>query len=899
MASAQPGVWGIDLGQCALKAIRLTVVGDEVVATAFDYIEHPKILSQPDADPDQLVREALQQFLSRNQLRGDQVAISVPGQTGLARFVKLPPVEVKKIPDIVRFEARQQIPFPLEEVVWDWQTLNKPTETEGFVENEIGLFAMKRDMIQRAMQAFNEVKVEIHFIQMSPLALCNYVMFDVLNAGALEEKVKVAAVEPEEGLGERNACVVVLDIGADSTNLVVTDGDRIIWQRPIPIGGNHFTRAIAKEMKLTFAKAEHLKRNATKADDPKKIFASMRPVFTDFVGELQRSLGFFTNTHRQASIKKMIGLGNAFKLPGLQKFISQTMGLELEKLSGFRRLRGDEVVNAPVYAENVLSFGVAYGLALQGLGLTRMHTNLLPQEIQVDRIIRSKKPWAAAAAACMLVGVAAFSLSAGGEYKVSDEAKAAAKKAEAVIKRHEDYERRYKEQQDILVKARDAAASMMRGGQERVNWAMTLRYINESLPQPNGFNLPARYIGNRLDPNCALAKYWNEDAQRAAERLRERDQEGLKDEIDLNNLIQINLQAVYARYCDPPMLTNWFNNVRRNAQEQELLRHSDWKSAPQKAGWVLEVRGYTYHRGGLRFIMETFAENLRTGKPRWDPVRNQWVWEKGVVAPLNDPTGRWRKLDISHVAIFAYDSQKLTPTNAPGFKYITGGIFSNALVAGGAPGGGGGSGLSMSGGGGMGSGAAAPPTAGGAGSDAAAAPPGGALGGGGGRSRGDWVGLGSAGGGGFGGAGGLGGVGGIGGLGDGGGGNMGLPSGPMGGIGGTFPGAGSGSSGTSGIQDAQVLKSGERLRTEFVIVFYWHEPLPTEPEPAKGYEEANTEFSGGYGGMMGSGPPPGYPSGGYGGSGPPPGYPSGPASSGPPSGGDSGGYGRRLPGIDD
>jgi hypothetical protein len=84
-----------------------------------------------------------------------------------------------------------------------------------------------------------------------------------------------------------------------------------------------------------------------------------------------------------------------------------------------------------------------------------------------------------------------------------------------------------------------------------------------------------------------------------------------------------------------------------------------------------------------------------------------------------------------------------------------------------------------------------------------------------------------------------------------------------------------------------------------VIVFYWHEPLPTEPEPAKGYEEANTEFSGGYGGMMGSGPPPGYPSGGYG-SGPPPGYPGGgPTSSGPPSGGDSGGYGRRLPGIDD
>src|SRR5216117_335212 len=124
MAVQQPGVWGIDLGQCALKAIRRELQDGQATATAFDYVEHAKILSQPDADADQLTREALEKFLSRNSLKGDSVAISVPGQSGLARFVKLPPVEEKKIPDIVRFEAKQQIPFPVEEVVWDFQKLN-------------------------------------------------------------------------------------------------------------------------------------------------------------------------------------------------------------------------------------------------------------------------------------------------------------------------------------------------------------------------------------------------------------------------------------------------------------------------------------------------------------------------------------------------------------------------------------------------------------------------------------------------------------------------------------------------------------------------------------------------------------------------------------------------------
>src|SRR5215210_629705 len=136
------GVWGIDIGQCALKALRLEVIDGQPTATAFDYIEHPKILSQPDADPDALTREALEKFLERNDLGKDQVAISVPGQSGLVRFVKLPPVEEKKVPDIVKFEAKQQIPFPLDEVVWDWQSLGTAAETEGFVENEIGLFAM-------------------------------------------------------------------------------------------------------------------------------------------------------------------------------------------------------------------------------------------------------------------------------------------------------------------------------------------------------------------------------------------------------------------------------------------------------------------------------------------------------------------------------------------------------------------------------------------------------------------------------------------------------------------------------------------------------------------------------------------------------------------------------------
>ncbi|HEX4591905.1 MAG TPA: type IV pilus assembly protein PilM, partial [Gemmataceae bacterium] len=486
------GVWGIDVGQSALKALRLEVIDGVLTATAFDYVEHPKILSQPDADPDQLTREALDKFLSRNNIKGDLVAVSVPGQSGLARFVKLPPVEEKKIGDIVRFEAKQQIPFPLEEVVWDYQKIGAGEVTDGFaMETEIGLFAMKRDQINRSLAHFQDVKVEVHFIQMAPLALCNYVAYDLLNKGGAPAATEEAPAEDEGPRGKRR-CVVALDIGTDSSNLVITDGEKIIWQRPIPLGGNHLTRALSKELKLTFAKAEHLKRNAAKSPpELKTILAALKPVLTDFVGEVQRSLGFFTNSHREATIVYMVGLGSAFRLPGLQKYLQEKLQLEVRKPNSFSRLVGDDVVNAPVFTENVLGFAVPYGLAIQGLGLAKLHTNLLPQEIQFDRMIRAKKPWAVAAASALFLGTGLLTTGYAINYRAvnAGEINGALAKAKSAIglvgsKTNED-----KQKEGEVTKVTNEVKGVIAGKDEQLDWLLLNRFIAAQLPQPDGSNL--------------------------------------------------------------------------------------------------------------------------------------------------------------------------------------------------------------------------------------------------------------------------------------------------------------------------------------------------------------------------------------------------------------------------
>ena len=351
-------VWGIDVGQCALKALRCraTATDDKIEGEAFDYIEYPKILSQPDANPGELIRDALKQFLSRNSVKGDAVAISVSGQAGLARFIKLPPVEAKKIPDIVRYEAKQQIPFDLNDVIWDYQRLGVGTVEEGFaLETEIGLFAMKRDEVFRRLEPFRDLDIEIDFVQLTPLTLYNYLLFDQLRD--LPPPDEYDPDDPPES-------VVILSLGTESTDLVVTNGYRV-WQRSIPLGGNHFTKALTKEMKLTFAKAEHLKRNATAAADPKAVFQAMRPVFNDLLTELQRSINFFSNLDRSAKIGRFLALGNAMKLPGLRKYLSQSLGFEIERVESYNGLVGSPVVASPIFQENaavlrrVLRTGVA------------------------------------------------------------------------------------------------------------------------------------------------------------------------------------------------------------------------------------------------------------------------------------------------------------------------------------------------------------------------------------------------------------------------------------------------------------------------------------------------------------------------------------------------------------
>ena len=466
-------VWGIEVGQCALKAVKLRPSAEEgkVELVGFDLIEHPKILSQPDADPDELIGAALEKFVSRNEWQGDAFVMGVPGQQTFARFCKLPPVEAKKIPDIVRFEASQQIPFDMDDVVWDYQVF----QNEDLPDVEVGIFAMRRDLIQKHLDYFSSVSIAPRMIQTIPSALYNFCRYE------LGENI-------EEG-----TATIIVDVGAQHTDLIVVEANSA-WSRNIPLGGNSFTEALVKAFKLTFAKAETLKRTAATSKYARQIFQAMRPVFSDLVAEIQRSVGFYSSTHREIEIQRVLACGNAFHLPGLQKYLENnlTIGGGVQKLDKFETMITSATANAPQFTENILSFGPAYGLALQGLGASAISASLLPPELARVQMWKRKRLYFVASAACLAVAAAFPYMRNTMDTQALNQNKDLVGQAKSIVKKAKDFQSQYQQVSGDTSGELEKIERFFELEQQRALVPQILAMVHDALPE--------------VDPAIAAAK---------------------------------------------------------------------------------------------------------------------------------------------------------------------------------------------------------------------------------------------------------------------------------------------------------------------------------------------------------------------------------------------------------
>ena len=389
MAKAK-AAWGIEVGSAAVKAVRLERDGSDIRVADFIVIPHSKVLTTPDLNVEEMLRMSLGGFMAQKTIEGAAVVVGVPGNEGLARFAKLPPIPKKQVPPTVLFEAKQQIPFPLEEVEWDYHLFSSDDSPE----YEVGIFAILKEKIAQRLSLYKELQLRPTAMTLGPIAVYNAMMYD-----------------RDLGKGEKPV-IAFLDIGTRATDLVVIQAGRA-WIRTFPVGGHHFTEAIASAFNTPYGKADRLKAEAATHKYAKQLMQAMRPVFDDLLQEVQRSLGHYQSLHPDTPVTQVVGLGSTFRIPGLRKYLSDQLQVEIRRLEEFEKVKVEGSA-ASDFAANAMNLATAIGLALQGLGMTEISTNLSPVSNLREQVWSRKARWFVAAALLMCAGSALLFYRPGG-----------------------------------------------------------------------------------------------------------------------------------------------------------------------------------------------------------------------------------------------------------------------------------------------------------------------------------------------------------------------------------------------------------------------------------------------------------------------------------------------------
>lgn len=456
-------IWALDIGEYSLKVCRARQINKSsgvITVDLFDIIRYADLPCGYEAHVTERYHEGIRAFLEKHHVaKGDRVCVSVTGHEVFSRFINLPPVSLKRVPEIVRYEARQQIPFNIDEVVWDYQPVKDAFEPGE--EIEIGLFALKRERINEFMEMLEPLRSSLYCIQAAPLAIFNFLVYDE------------AVTEP----------MIVLDIGAHTTDLLVMDLPKF-WLRPVLVAGDNITMAIQQEFNVSKEEAETIKERVGTSKHARQVFDVVRPVVQNLVSEVQRSLGYYKSVAAEVKFAKVLGLGGSFKLPGMDKLVAENLQYEVQQLDKVNKFEPGPGVDQTLWKENLAGAGVALGLLVQGFEQSRMKLNLVPTEVLKEVEINRKKPFLLASAVCLLLMVILLWFS--NKLLASDleRGEKAGVETEMMIKNLADRYQRAKAEVDAAI---GPVTDLLDVGFNRADWVRVLPGLSSVIPEGRAY----------------------------------------------------------------------------------------------------------------------------------------------------------------------------------------------------------------------------------------------------------------------------------------------------------------------------------------------------------------------------------------------------------------------------
>ncbi|MCE0521431.1 MAG: type IV pilus assembly protein PilM [Methylacidiphilales bacterium] len=353
----------IDLGTSTLKFAEFGITRGGVLTLLRFGVEELGLDPNKEEDRAKFITPTLSKLFKEHRIKGREVLLSISGQSVFMRFVKLPPVDPGQVEQVVKFEAQQNVPFPIEEVTWDYQMM--PTRAAGN-EAEAVIVAIKKEVIEAEVEAVEASGVKVRQVDVAPFALLNAFRYS----------------EPQT-----DECALIIDMGARSTNLVFVEKNSF-WIRNIPIAGNQISQSICNEMQEPFMAAETLKKGkgfvslgGVYADpddaDAARISKLIRSTMTRLHVDINRSIAYYRTTLNGAPPKRVFLTGGSSQLPYLDLFIGDKLSLPIAYFNPLRN-----VSLGPNLATASLQKNSCYAAELVGLALRE--TGSCPAEVTLD-----------------------------------------------------------------------------------------------------------------------------------------------------------------------------------------------------------------------------------------------------------------------------------------------------------------------------------------------------------------------------------------------------------------------------------------------------------------------------------------------------------------------------------
>ena len=339
----------------------------------------------------------LREMMREMQIHHAPVNYAIPSQAVFARFVKLPALDATKIDKIIAFEAQQNVPFPIDEVVWDYQLVGG-----GLVEQiQVMIVAIKRDLLDEINNSVEETGLQTRIVGVASMALYNAFRYSYPDMGD---------------------CSLLLDIGARTTNILFIEPGRF-FLRSIPLGGTAITAAIAREFNESFAAAETRKKRdgfvglggayAEPVDaDIARVSKIARSTMTRLHAELMRSVTHYRAQQEGNPTARIFLCGGGAGMPYMREFFHEKFQVPIEYFNPLQNVTVSEscLSGTQDVARSTHLLGELVGLALRSVTVCPVELNLRPGSVVRRHDLEKRRPFFIAAAACILIALLGWSL---------------------------------------------------------------------------------------------------------------------------------------------------------------------------------------------------------------------------------------------------------------------------------------------------------------------------------------------------------------------------------------------------------------------------------------------------------------------------------------------------------